>query len=302
MTRDRRLSTIGRCAAFALLAALLVGASAQFVSGAAAQTLEEALVLAYQNNPALQAERARLRAVDEEVPEALAGWRPTIEIAGDVGALYSNTDGMVPNSGSQTVAPLRRGPLGSDADLPGRARRRSDRVGREPRQRGPRPAPGGRAIDSARRGDRLHGRAPLRLRDRAQPEQRAGGAPPAAGGAGPARGRRGDAHRRGSGRGQARASGRGTGNGGGRHDVRPCLLPAGDRRAAGCALPAAGSHGTAGDRGGGARCCSRRQPVNRRVIVCRAGVGGGNRRGRGVAQAAGPRSWATFDSASIRPT
>ena len=104
MTRDRRLSTTGRIAAFALLAALVVGASTQF-GGAAAQTLEEALVLAYQNNPALQAERARLRAVDEEVPEALAGWRPTIEVAGDVGALYSNTDGMVPNSGSSTVAP-----------------------------------------------------------------------------------------------------------------------------------------------------------------------------------------------------
>ena len=104
MIRNRRHITIGKIAFLALLAALLVGASAQF-QGAVAQTLEEALVLAYQNNPALQAERARLRAVDEEVPEALAGWRPTIEVAGDVGALYSNTDGMVPNSGSSTVAP-----------------------------------------------------------------------------------------------------------------------------------------------------------------------------------------------------
>ncbi|MDE0392807.1 MAG: TolC family outer membrane protein [Rhodospirillales bacterium] len=104
MIRDRRRITIGRTAFLALLAGLLVGTSAQF-QGAVAQTLEEALVLAYQNNPALQAQRARLRAVDEEVPEALAGWRPTIEIAGDVGALYSNTDGMIPNSGSSTVAP-----------------------------------------------------------------------------------------------------------------------------------------------------------------------------------------------------
>ena len=104
MTRDRRHSTTRRIGALVLLTALLVGASAPF-HGAAAQTLEEALVLAYQNNPTLQAQRARLRAVDEEVPEALAGWRPTIEIAGDVGALYSNTDGMIPNSGSSTVAP-----------------------------------------------------------------------------------------------------------------------------------------------------------------------------------------------------
>ena len=104
MTRDRRHVTIGRITLLALLAALLIGTSAQF-QGAAAQSLEEAFVLAYQNNPTLQAQRARLRAVDEEVPEALAGWRPTIEVAGDVGALYSNTEGMIPSSGSSTVAP-----------------------------------------------------------------------------------------------------------------------------------------------------------------------------------------------------
>ena len=104
MTRDRRHAGIGRIALLALLATLIVGTSAQF-HGASAQSLEEALVLAYQNNPFLQAQRARLRAVDEEVPEALAGWRPRIEVAGDVGALYSNTDGMIPNSGSSTVAP-----------------------------------------------------------------------------------------------------------------------------------------------------------------------------------------------------
>ena len=104
MTGDRWHVTIGRFVLLALLAALLVGALAP-LHGAAAQSLEEALVLAYQNNPALQAQRARLRAVDEEVPEALAGWRPTIEVAGDVGALYSETDGMIPNSGSSTVVP-----------------------------------------------------------------------------------------------------------------------------------------------------------------------------------------------------
>ena len=128
MTRDRRHSTTRKIGALVLLAALLVGASAQFHS-AAAQTLEEALVLAYQNNPTLQAQRARLRAVDEEVPEALAGWRPTIEIAGDVGALYSNTDGMIPNSGSSTVAPYGVGltavaPVYQGGALPPRSNRR----------------------------------------------------------------------------------------------------------------------------------------------------------------------------------
>ena len=104
MTHTRRHSSIGRIALGALVGTLFAGASA-FTHGAVAQTLEEALVLAYQNNPTLQAERARLRAVDEEVPAALAGWQPTVELAGDLGASYSKTDGMVPNAGSHSVAP-----------------------------------------------------------------------------------------------------------------------------------------------------------------------------------------------------
>ena len=41
-------------------------------------TLQEAFASAYLTNPQLQAERANLRATDENVPTALAGWRPTI--------------------------------------------------------------------------------------------------------------------------------------------------------------------------------------------------------------------------------
>lgn len=104
MTRNRRHSSIGTITLGALVGALFACALS-YTQGAAAQSLEEALVLAYQNNPTLQAERARLRAVDEGVPEALAGWRPTVEIAGDLGAAYSRTDGMVPNAGSHTGAP-----------------------------------------------------------------------------------------------------------------------------------------------------------------------------------------------------
>ena len=33
----------------------------------------------------LQAERAKLRATDENVPQALAGWRPTVVMAGTAG-------------------------------------------------------------------------------------------------------------------------------------------------------------------------------------------------------------------------
>ncbi len=56
---------------------------------AGAQTLQEALAQAYNNNPTLLAARAQLRAVDENVPQALAGWRPTVVVAGSLG--YSDT-------------------------------------------------------------------------------------------------------------------------------------------------------------------------------------------------------------------
>ena len=54
-------------------------------AGALGQTLEETLAAAYRNNPTLLAERARLRATDEGVPQALSGWRPVVSISGDAG-------------------------------------------------------------------------------------------------------------------------------------------------------------------------------------------------------------------------
>ncbi|MBF0561775.1 MAG: TolC family outer membrane protein [Alphaproteobacteria bacterium] len=49
-----------------------------------AETLQEALAFAYGANPALQARRAQSRGADEAVPQALAGWRPTVTANGDV--------------------------------------------------------------------------------------------------------------------------------------------------------------------------------------------------------------------------
>jgi outer membrane protein len=43
-----------------------------------AETLESALAQAYRNNPTLNAQRAALRATDEGVPQALAGYRPRV--------------------------------------------------------------------------------------------------------------------------------------------------------------------------------------------------------------------------------
>jgi outer membrane protein len=48
-------------------------------------TLSEALAATYSYQPALQAERAKLRATDESVPTALSGWRPTVILQGQAG-------------------------------------------------------------------------------------------------------------------------------------------------------------------------------------------------------------------------
>jgi outer membrane protein len=52
---------------------------------AAAQTLTQALAETYNTNPTLLAQRALLRATDESVPQALSGWRPTVNFTGNLG-------------------------------------------------------------------------------------------------------------------------------------------------------------------------------------------------------------------------
>lgn len=58
---------------------------------ATAETLRQALTAAYKFNPRLDAERARLRATDEEVPRALSGYRPQIFGSADVGYRHVRT-------------------------------------------------------------------------------------------------------------------------------------------------------------------------------------------------------------------
>ena len=57
---------------------------------AQALTLDEALASAYEYSPRIDAERARLRATDEEVPIAKSGYRPDIGASADLG--YRVTD------------------------------------------------------------------------------------------------------------------------------------------------------------------------------------------------------------------
>jgi outer membrane protein len=47
-------------------------------AGAGSGTMDQALIEAYQNNPQLNSQRAATRAIDENVPTALAGYRPRV--------------------------------------------------------------------------------------------------------------------------------------------------------------------------------------------------------------------------------
>ena len=65
--------------------AVLAGFLGLASSSAYAETLAEALAEAYGTNPDLVAERSRVRAVDEQVPQALSNWRPQVVVSGRYG-------------------------------------------------------------------------------------------------------------------------------------------------------------------------------------------------------------------------
>lgn len=55
-----------------------------------ADTIESALVRAYQSNPQLNAQRAAVRATDESVPQALSGYRPRVAVTASGGYQYTD--------------------------------------------------------------------------------------------------------------------------------------------------------------------------------------------------------------------
>jgi outer membrane protein len=68
---------------------------------ALADTIEAALVRAYQSNPQLNAQRAQVRSTDENVPQALSGYRPKVAITASAGYQYLDslsTQGTTPNT------------------------------------------------------------------------------------------------------------------------------------------------------------------------------------------------------------
>jgi outer membrane protein len=93
----------------AATAALLLALSG--TSPALADTIEAALIRAYQNNPQLNAQRASVRVTDENVPQALSGYRPKVAITASAGYQYTDVisggvhiaDTQVPRSVGATI-------------------------------------------------------------------------------------------------------------------------------------------------------------------------------------------------------
>ena len=77
----------------------LCGAALATSTAASAETLESSLVRAYRANPALNAQRASVRATDENVPRAKSLGRPRVNAAADAGIQYQETH----SSGGSTI-------------------------------------------------------------------------------------------------------------------------------------------------------------------------------------------------------
>jgi outer membrane protein len=66
-------------------------ANTQTAPGAPLETLQSALASAYSTNPNLLAARAQQRALDESIPQASAGWKPTVQLSGQWGLSNSHS-------------------------------------------------------------------------------------------------------------------------------------------------------------------------------------------------------------------
>jgi outer membrane protein len=84
----------------ALAGCIVVPAWAGLALPTQAETLADAIALTEASNPTLQAQRAQLRATDEEYVQAEAGYRPTLTAGGS----YEYQDGRVSETGSPSAS------------------------------------------------------------------------------------------------------------------------------------------------------------------------------------------------------
>jgi outer membrane protein len=76
---------------------------------AVADTLEWALAQTYQNNPQLNAQRAAVRVTDENVPQALSGYRPRLSATASIAEQYLDIKSRVPLDSGGAVYTNSRG-------------------------------------------------------------------------------------------------------------------------------------------------------------------------------------------------
>src|SRR5208283_3023504 len=82
-----------RSALLATVALVMIGSGA-----GRAETMNGALVKAYLTNPDINSQRATVRATDESVPEANAGYLPKISAVGTAGVQHANGNTVNPGS------------------------------------------------------------------------------------------------------------------------------------------------------------------------------------------------------------
>ena len=85
-------------------AMLAIAVSLAMPPVAVAESLRQALESTYKVNPKIDAERARLRATDEEVPKARSGWLPSVYGTADLGGQRSTTKPSTSVSGDTNPA------------------------------------------------------------------------------------------------------------------------------------------------------------------------------------------------------
>jgi outer membrane protein len=115
------MGMVGQCLRLFVVAGSIVAAGGASLTGAAevnrdaaivaarsgrtqgVMTLERALAEAYQNNPQLNAQRAIVRSTDENVPQALSGYRPRISATADYGVQHTESilQSQFPGGGQQ---------------------------------------------------------------------------------------------------------------------------------------------------------------------------------------------------------
>ncbi|NIY74434.1 TolC family outer membrane protein [Thalassospira sp. HF15] len=111
-----------------LLTCSILATGGLVAGGASAESLEDALIKAYQSNPTLEAGRASLRSTDEEISSALSNWRPSVSLSGSAGVRDNETE----VNGSTTDNSLRPYTVGLDVTQPlyrgGRTTAETDRA------------------------------------------------------------------------------------------------------------------------------------------------------------------------------